>query len=103
MTQVNVLYPNSGGRFDFDYYVGKHIPMVKRLGDRSTLRDVRVTRVESGVGPGSRQEYVCIASMIFDSPDSVQKFLAAHGAEIFADVPNYTDLQPVIQMGEVLV
>jgi uncharacterized protein (TIGR02118 family) len=29
--------------------------------------------------------------------------MAAHGPEIMGDIPNYTDLKPVIQISEVVV
>jgi hypothetical protein len=35
--------------------------------------------------------------------EDLQKGLAAHAAEILADVPNFTNVQPQIQIGRVVL
>lgn len=103
MVRVVVLYPHSPGkRFDFDYYMNRHIPLVQRLGEGQGISEIQVSKVKAGLGGGG-QEYVCAATLAFDSEGSAQRYLASHGAEIFADIPNYTDIQPVIQMSEALL
>jgi hypothetical protein len=37
---------------------------------------------------------------IFDSAESFQAAFAAHAAALMADVPNYTDVSPVILVSE---
>jgi hypothetical protein len=45
MIVVTVLYPKSEqSRFDFDYYVEKHVPMVKALSAEFGLKEVRLMR-----------------------------------------------------------
>jgi uncharacterized protein (TIGR02118 family) len=53
MIIVSVLYPNGpAARFDFDYYVRTHMPMVQqRLG--TALRRVVVEQGIAGGAPGS--------------------------------------------------
>jgi hypothetical protein len=45
--------------------------------------------------------YVCIAT-IAASIAEFQAVLARHGAEILADVPNYTNIEPILQFDELL-
>jgi len=41
--------------------------------------------------------------LFFDSVNAFQAGFGGHGAAIMADIPNYTDLAPVIQVNDVLV
>jgi len=34
--------------------------------------------------------------------ETFQKTIASHGAEVMADIPNYTNAVPIIQISEVL-
>jgi uncharacterized protein (TIGR02118 family) len=104
MIRVNVTYANKpGGRFDHDYYVNRHIPMVRERCGPFGLQDVTVDRGVAGVAPGSPAAYACVASLAFATPEGLREALAAHGAEIMGDIPNYTDIEPVIQVSEILV
>ncbi len=39
--------------------------------------------------------------LYFDSVEEFQTAFTPHAAEIMADIPNYTNIQPVIQISEV--
>jgi uncharacterized protein (TIGR02118 family) len=102
MIRVNVLYPaREGAHFDFGYYLERHVPMVRDRMQEFGLTGITVDRGLAGLTPETPASYVCIASMTFASTQSVQEGLALHGAEIMGDIPNYTDIQPVIQVAEV--
>jgi len=101
MVKVSVLYPNSAGcKFDMDYYLTKHIPMVKqKLGAA-----LKGTAVEQGIGggaPGAPATYVAMCHLSFDSAEAFQAAFAPHAPAILADIPNYTNTQPTIQISEV--
>ena len=102
MFKVSVMYPNQEGKkFDHDYYCATHITMAERLmGPFGLVR----TAVEKGIpGPdGTPSPYVCIGHLYFDSADGYKRSIEAHGDELRADFPNYTEVQPVRQMGEML-
>jgi uncharacterized protein (TIGR02118 family) len=53
--------------------------------------------------PGSPAPYAAIGQLLFDSVDSFQSGFGAHSADIVADVPNYADIQPIIQLSTVLL
>ena len=49
-----------------------------------------------------RSPYIAIGYLTFESLDQVAKGLAGPGAgEVMADVPNYTNVKPILQISEV--
>jgi uncharacterized protein (TIGR02118 family) len=101
MIKVSVLYPNEEGKkFDMDYYLKSHIPMVQgKLG--AALKGGAVEQGLSGAEPGSSATYVAMGHLLFDSVEAFQNAFGPHAETIMADVPNYTDIQPVFQISEV--
>lgn len=101
MITVTVLYPNQdGARFDMSYYLGKHIPMVKKLLG-SALKGVIVEQGVNGGAPGSKPAYAVLCHLKFDSAEAFQTAFAPHAAQVEADVRNYASAAPIIQMSEV--
>ena len=103
MIRVTGLYPYSDDRrFDIHYYCNSHIPMVRKaLG--SALKGISVDYGLDGGAPGSKPPYVAIAQLLFDSLESFQTALAPHAAEFAKDSPNYTDIDPQMQISEVKI
>jgi uncharacterized protein (TIGR02118 family) len=103
MIKVSVMYPNTpGARFDHDYYRDKHMPLVKsRMGD--ALKYYTVEKGLAGGTPGTPPTYVGMCHFYCDSVEAFQGSFGPHAEEILGDIPNYTDLQPIIQISEVVV
>lgn len=103
MIKVTVFYPNTEGKkFDMDYYCNKHIPFVKeKLGD--VLKEVAVEEGLSGAEPGSSAAYIAMCHLYFDSVEAFQNSFGPHAEEIMGDLPNYTDIQPLIQISKVKI
>lgn len=103
MVKISVMYPaNPGSRFDMDYYRDKHMPLVKaRMGE--ALKFYSVDKGLGGGAPGSPPVYAAAGHLYCDSVDAFQKGFGPHTKEIMGDIPNYTDIQPVIQISEVVV
>jgi uncharacterized protein (TIGR02118 family) len=102
MIVVSVMCPKTNqSTFDFNYYVQKHIPMAKARFEEFGSLDVRVMR-GSAMMDGAGPMYALIAEVTFPSQEHLQDALAKYGAEIMADIPNYTNVQPVIQINESL-
>jgi uncharacterized protein (TIGR02118 family) len=57
----------------------------------------------SGAAPGSRPAYVAMGHLYFDSAEAFQTAFGPHAQTIMADIPNYTDIQPTIQISEVKI
>ncbi|MFI5399678.1 MAG: EthD family reductase [SAR324 cluster bacterium] len=103
MIRVSVLYPASAGaKFDLDYYTKKHMPFVKqRLG--AILKSASVDKGIAGGAPGAPAPYVAVGHLTFDSADTFQKAMASHGKEFMDDIPNFTTIQPIMQISEVVM
>jgi uncharacterized protein (TIGR02118 family) len=99
MVKVTVLYPNrEGAKFDMDYYCNRHMALVRELLGPA----VKGIAVDEGiVTPEAPVQYLAMGHLWFDSVEAVQAALATHGAALMADVPNYTDVRPVIQLSAV--
>lgn len=96
--RVTVIYPNKeGSKFDFDYYTRKHVPWVAGLVGKS----IEVRRGISSAS-GTAAPYVCVATIHTNSITEFQTVFAKHGAEILADVSNYTNIEPVVQFDEIV-
>ena len=102
MVLVSVFYPNTpGSRFDRDYYLNHHTPLLRERWSAMGLTEIRLLQGTGGPD-GSPAIYQVIALLSFASAEALQGALGAHGAEILGDVPRFTDVQPVIQMNAAL-
>ncbi|HLA31559.1 MAG TPA: EthD family reductase [Pseudomonas sp.] len=98
---VTVLYPNApDARFDFDYYRNRHIPMMLELLGANVLS----TEVRRGLQAvdGSPAAYLCLLNTKIRSPEQFARVMAEHQELVLGDLPNYTNLQPIIQIDELL-
>ena len=101
MIKVTVVYPNSArSHFDIRCYCDTHIPLVRRLLGPA-LKGVAVEHGIAGAAPGSPAPFLAIGQLQFDSVEAFQSTFGPHSQEIMSDVPNYTDIHPVIQISEV--
>ena len=101
MITVNVLYPNKdGAKFDMNYYLTSHIPMVKRvLG--SALKGCVVEQGLGGGAPGTKAEFSVLCHLRFDSVEAFQAAFGPHAAEIQNDISKYSSEAPIIQVSDV--
>ncbi|MBV9248932.1 MAG: EthD family reductase [Acetobacteraceae bacterium] len=101
MIKVSVFYPaGANAKFDMNYYCTSHIPMVqKKLG--AACKSVAVEQGIGGATPGAPPTYIAMGHLYFDSVAAFQEAFGPHAKEIMADIPNYTDIQPIIQLSEV--
>ncbi|KAI1141383.1 hypothetical protein F5Y05DRAFT_259310 [Hypoxylon sp. FL0543] len=93
---VSVLYP-AGTKFDMEYYVEKHMPLARKNWGPYGLKSYRIGHYTDPEAP-----YVVQAWMEWEDTTSWGKATAAPEAkEVFADIPNYSDKQPVIVLGAI--
>jgi uncharacterized protein (TIGR02118 family) len=103
MIKVSILYPNTpGSKFDMDYYRNKHMPMVQEK-MAGACTHFTIDQGLAGGAPGAPATYVAMGQLFFESVESFQTAFAPHGKAIAADIPNYTDVAPVIQISQVMV
>jgi uncharacterized protein (TIGR02118 family) len=102
MVIVSVLYPKTkDSRFDVEYYLGTHIPLVKSLWSEMGLKSVDLVQGTAAIDRGM-PTFELIGQLTFDSADSLENALSRHGNEILGDIPNFTNVQPIIQTGKTL-
>ena len=68
----------------------------------AALKGVATDRGIGGEEPGSPAPYLAMAHLLFESVESFQTSFGPHAQEFAADVPNYTNTQPTIQISEVV-
>ena len=95
MIRVTVNYPTSeGSTFDHDYYKATHVPLCL-----STWTAAKSASIDKGVnGPSAAAVY-----FTFDSMEAFGAAMALEGtAAVMADVANYTNITPVMQISELV-
>ena len=102
MIKVTVMYPHApGARFDHDYYRDRHMPLIQaRMGDR--CKRYTIDKGVAGGAPGSAPPFIAMCHIYCESAEDFQAAFGPHAKEIMADVRNYTDCKPVVQVSEVL-
>lgn len=100
--KLSVMYPSGEGKhFDIDYYVNKHFSyVVSLLGD--AIVGVSIEKGIGGEGKG-QAPFEAVGNLYFESMESFQNSFGAHVKEIRADLENFTNIEPVVQIGEVMV
>lgn len=103
MIKVSVMYAGpAGARFDHAYYRDRHMPLVQaRMG--AHCRFYTVDKGLAGGAPGAPPPFVAMCHIFCDSVETFQAGFGPHAQEIMADIANYTDLAPTLQISEVVV
>ena len=97
---LQVIYPiGTETHFDFDYYVGTHLPLVgEHMGSH-----IERTVVTKGIvgGPDEAAGHYAIATIIFEDQDAMNDAMSKAGP-VLADLPNFTNVKPQMLIGEVI-
>lgn len=103
MIKISIMYANTpGARFDHAYYRDKHMPLLKaRMGDK--CKHYTIDKGLAGGAPGAPATYVGMCHIYCESLDDFQTGFGPHAAEVMADIKNYTDIAPLVQISEVVV
>ncbi|MBX2844792.1 MAG: EthD family reductase [Saprospiraceae bacterium] len=102
MVKVTIMYTNiEGATFDMDYYKSKHMPQLAEwYGER--LQHYSIDQGISGRTPEDAIPYLAIGYLYFNSMEDYQSGFEEHGEKILADIPNYTNIRPTLQISEVV-
>jgi uncharacterized protein (TIGR02118 family) len=95
MISVYILYPKADdSTFDMDYYTSKHMPMfAEALGEACHGWGVSATR----------GKYHAVAWAMVESKEHFDAAMAEHGGSILGDIVNYTNTQPEMIIGDIVV
>jgi len=103
MIRVTFLYPNKpGSHFNADYYINVHMPLAIRLLEPA-LKAVSAEIGVSGAMPDQAPPYAATAAFTFESVKAFTDAVMPHFAQLQGDIPNYTDIEPVVQIGEIRI
>ncbi len=93
MIRLSVLYPSGDDvTFDHDYYKNTHVPMA-----------CAAWNVGAEIDKGISGPNLAAVHFFFESLDQMNAAMGAPGtAAVMADVPNYTNAAPVMQISEVV-
>ncbi|CAI6092560.1 unnamed protein product [Clonostachys chloroleuca] len=101
---ITVLYErlsDGEGRFDVSYYVNIHMSIVMDKWKAFNIEDWQVVEYTSAFLDVAAP-YVASAVVTFGSADGASKALsAAETKDVFGDVPNFTNLKPLLMLGKV--
>lgn len=97
---LQVLYPaKADTTFDHGYYLSKHMQLVSEyMGEH--IEKTLVTRGDSS-GPDTPAAFHAIATIVFKDQDAMDAALKV-SRPVMGDIPNFTNSEPQILMGEVV-
>jgi len=96
---LQVLYPvGDGTTFDHAYYASTHMGLV---GDHmgAHITSAQASKGLAG-GPDTPAPFHAIATITFADQDAMGAAMKAAGP-VMADIPNFTNVQPQILIGEI--
>ena len=101
-TTITVFYENvDDATFDLDYYMAKHMPLVEEKFKPFGIEGWRVLKAV-GTPSGGKPAYSVIANLEFDTADQFLAAVAAEGGPVFGDVPNFSNKDPVVVIGDLV-
>lgn len=98
MIRITAIYANdTGSRFDAAYYRDQHTAFAQGLLGPLGLLEVRTVFGAEALD-GAPPPFWAVSEMVFDSRQRFDEAMAACGERLFADIPNYTNVVPVLQI-----
>lgn len=105
MVKVSVFYPYlQDSRFDFEYYTEVHIShSIELLSAHPGFKGAIIERGVGGEKPGSPPTYIAMSHFQFESLEAFMEAFAPHAKAIQDDIPNFTNIDPIVQFNKVLL
>lgn len=103
MIRLSVMYPATpGSRFDWDYYLGPHCELARRLLTPRGLVRIEIDRGIGSLPPGAPPPYHAVGHLFFRTMAELESALEATAGEFVADERNYASVPSVLQISEVV-
>lgn len=100
MIRIAAVYPRQlGSRFDLEYYLHKHLPLVHKKFSPYGLTKIEVDQGVEKPG-GGESPFFAIGYLYFKDLDGFRRAFKEVGSGVIADISLYTDVKPMIQVGE---
>ena len=105
MFNISSIYPvKDDYHFDFEYYKNVHMPLsIAKLSDSKGFVGVSVERGITIDEPRMPSSYVAMCHYYFDTLENFMAAFMPHAEELQGDIKNYTNIEPTIQINEVLI
>ena len=101
--KVSVLYPSGEGKhFDMNYYSNNHVSLLQKLLGNAIV-GATIEKGLGGAAPGDIAPYEAIGNLYFESMESFQNSFGPNAPAIMGDLPNFTDIEPIVQIAEVIL
>jgi len=100
MIRLSVMYPFGGPSFDWNYYLGPHRALAKRLLSPYGLLRIEVDRGLGGFPPGAPPAFHAVGHLFFSSMGELQAAMEQCAADLIADQQNYFQGEAVVQISE---
>ena len=99
---ISVLYPAaSDATFNMDYYTKTHMPLVMDTWGSEGMTGYKVVKM-AGTATGDAAPYTVLALLHFQSLQQFQTAAQGPNAQkVMGDIPNFSNKEPVILIGEV--
>ena len=102
MIRIAAVYPRvEGKKFDMDYYLHTHLPMVYEKFSPFGLKKIEVDKGVETPGGGA-SPFFAIGYLYFPELMDFQLAFLVAGKGIVANIALYTDVSPTIQVGEII-
>lgn len=100
---ASVLYPRQAdAKFDMDYYLKTHMPLVEKHWKPLGLEKWQVVDFEATDAAGDASPYVVGCYLTWTSKASQEAAAPSPGtAEIMGDIPNFTNIKPILVSGAI--
>ena len=101
MVRITTTYRNiPDGRFDFEYYLDSHMALSQELLGEFGMKSYEIEKCLQTMA-GGQPDYVCVTHVDFEDKDRLLAGIERHGTTLQADFPNYTNIEPEVQICEV--
>jgi uncharacterized protein (TIGR02118 family) len=105
MFNISSIYPKKeGSTFDYEYYLNTHMPMsIEKLSNSKGYQGVSVERGISIEAPSIESSFHAMCHYYFETLEEFMQAFEPHAIELQEDIKNYTNVEPIIQINEVLI
>lgn len=93
-TCLTILYPNQEGvRWDVDYYVKHHMPLIMKLYGRKAIKRFELRKGDTAQ-TGGTPPYIGSINIYIEDHKAFEAAGKQHGPTLVADVPNFSSVMP---------
>ena len=102
LIKVSIMYPFAEGKtFNMEYYETKHMPMVAGFLGSNLAKYTIEKGFASGI-PNTPLPFIAIGTFYVKNLSDYQAAIGPNRDSIRSDIPNYTNISPIILVSEIV-